>query len=384
MRERLRLTNEILSAIKNAPVTAILGPRQCGKTTLSKVVSKKYRVTVFDLEDPLDFERLTNTPKLTLEPLKDLVIIDEIQRIPELFKLLRVLSDKNEQNTKFLILGSASPDLIKNASESLSGRISFIDMSGFTIDEVKIDEYTNIWIRGGFPRSFLAEDESASYKWRENFIRTFLERDIPQLGINIPMITLRRFWTMIAHYHGQIWNGSEFARAMGISEPTARRYLDLLSGAYVVRQVPPWFENLKKRQVKSPKIYIRDSGLLHVLLSLDENNILSHPKAGSSWEGFVIEQIISITGSRDYYFWATHAGAELDFLLFHKGKRIGFEIKNTDVPKVTKSMLIAKEDLALDLLYVVYPGQQTFHLNNNITAVSIVDLKSVVMDGLYA
>ncbi|MBM3435403.1 MAG: ATP-binding protein [Bacteroidetes bacterium] len=382
MRERLRLTNEILSAIKNAPVTAILGPRQCGKTTLSKVVSKKYSVTVFDLEDPLDFERLTNTPKLTLEPLKHLVIIDEIQRIPELFKLLRVLSDKNEQNAKFLILGSASPDLIKNASESLSGRISFIDMSGFTIDEVKIDEYTNLWIRGGFPRSFLAEDESASYKWRENFIRTFLERDIPQLGINIPMITLRRFWTMIAHYHGQIWNGSEFARAMGISEPTARRYLDLLSGAYVVRQVPPWFENLKKRQVKSPKIYIRDSGLLHVLLSLDENNILSHPKAGSSWEGFVIEQIISITGSRDYYFWATHAGAELDFLLFHKGKRIGFEIKNTDVPKVTKSMLIAKADLALDLLYLVYPGQQTFQLNNNITAVSITDLKSVVLNGL--
>ncbi len=382
MRERLRLTNEILSAIKNAPVTAILGPRQCGKTTLSKVVSHKFSVTAFDLEDPLDFERLTNTPKLTLEPLKDLVIIDEIQRVPDLFKLLRVLSDKNGQSTRFLILGSASPDLIKSASESLSGRISFIDMSGFTIDEVKSNEYTDLWIRGGFPRSFLAEDESVSYKWRENFIRTFLERDIPQLGINIPMITLRRFWTMIAHYHGQVWNGSEFARAMGISEPTARRYLDLLSGAYVVRQVPPWFENVKKRQVKAPKIYIRDSGLLHVLLSLDKNNILSHPKAGSSWEGFVIEQIISITGSRDYYFWATHAGAELDFLLFPKGKRIGFEIKNTDVPKVTKSMLIAIEDLALDLLYVVYPGQQTFQLSSNITAVSITDLKSVVLDGL--
>jgi predicted AAA+ superfamily ATPase len=314
--------------------------------------------------------------------LKDLVTIDEIQRIPDLFKLLRVLSDKNGHGSKFLILGSASPDLIKNASESLSGRISFIDMSGFVLDEVESNEYTNLWIRGGFPRSFLAESEAESYKWRENFIRTFLERDIPQLGINIPMITLRRFWTMISHYHGQVWNGSEFARAMGISEPTVRRYLDILTGAYVVRQVPPWFENVKKRQVKSPKIYIRDSGLLHVLLSLDDNKILSHPKVGSSWEGFVIEQIISLTGSRDYYFWATHAGAELDFLLFHKGKRIGFEIKNTDIPKVTKSMLIASEDLGLDLLYVVYPGQITFQLSNNITAVSVADLKSFVLDGL--
>ena len=375
--ERTRLIKLIGDAIKRSPITAILGPRQCGKTTISRdIASRTEQTTFFDLEDPVGYQQLISAPKLALESLKGLIIIDEIQRMPELFPILRVLADRSDHPARFLILGSASPDLIKKSSETLAGRISYIDMTGFTLDEISGSKVNKLWLRGGFPRSFLASEDSDSYAWRNDFIRTFLERDIPQLGISIPSQALRRFWTMLAHYHGEIWNGSEIGRSLGVSEPTTRKYLDILSNAYVVRQLQPWHENLKKRQVKATKVFIRDSGLLHNLLTLQENTILSHPKLGASWEGFVIEQIISFTGSQNYYFWSTHAGAELDLLIFMKGRRIGFEIKYTDAPKVSRSMHIAIKDLKLDQLQLVFPGKKSYPLSAQINALSISDLEA--------
>ncbi len=381
MLKRNRLTKAINSALQRSPITAILGPRQCGKTTISReIAAQSSPTTIFDLEDPVNYHQLFSAPKITLESLKGLIIIDEIQRMPELFPILRLLVDRPESQSRFLILGSASPGLIKNTSETLSGRISFVDMSGFVLDELPDSNYKDLWIRGGFPRSYLAPNNTNSYAWRNDFIRTFLERDIPQLGINLPSAAIRRFWTMLAHYHGQVWNGSELARSLGVSEPTTRRYLDILSGAYVVRQIQPWFENLKKRQVKSPKIYVKDSGILHTLLSLDNELILAHPKLGSSWEGFVIEQIITITGYRDFYFWATYSGAELDLLLFHNNKRIGFEIKYTDAPKTTRSMHVAINDLALHKLIIVFPGDTSYRLSPKITVVGIQDLRKLLVN----
>ena len=381
MLKRNRLTKAINSALQRSPITAILGPRQCGKTTISReIAAQSSPTTIFDLEDPVNYQQLFSAPKITLESLKGLIIIDEIQRMPELFPILRLLVDRPESQSRFLILGSASPGLIKNTSETLSGRISFVDMSGFVLDELPDSNYKDLWIRGGFPRSYLAQNNTNSYAWRNDFIRTFLERDIPQLGINLPSAAIRRFWTMLAHYHGQVWNGSELARSLGVSEPTTRRYLDILSGAYVVRQIQPWFENLKKRQVKSPKIYVKDSGILHTLLSLDNELILAHPKLGSSWEGFVIEQIITITGYRDFYFWATYSGAELDLLLFHNNKRIGFEIKYTDAPKTTRSMHVAINDLALHKLIIVFPGDTSYRLSPKITVVGIQDLRKLLVN----
>ncbi|MFO8129541.1 MAG: ATP-binding protein [Bacteroidales bacterium] len=378
--ERPRLKKMIEHAIKRAPITAILGPRQCGKTTISRdIASQTEQTTFFDLEDPVGYQQLISAPKLALESLKGLIIIDEIQRMPELFPILRVLADRSDHPARFLLLGSASPDLIRNSSETLAGRISYIDMTGFTLDEISKRKVNQLWLRGGFPRSFLAVGDSDSYAWRNDFIRTFLERDIPQLGIAIPSQALRRFWTMLAHYHGQIWNGSEIGRSLGVSEPTTRKYLDILSNAYVVRQLQPWHENLKKRQVKAPKVFIRDSGLLHNLLTLQENTILSHPKLGASWEGFVIEQIVSFTGSQNYYFWSTHSGAELDLLIFIKGRRIGFEIKYTDAPKVSRSMHIALEDLKLDQLQVVFPGNKSYPLSAQIHALSISELEAFLV-----
>jgi len=328
----------------------------------------------FDLEDPADLSRLS-APKLALENLEGLVVIDEIQRKPELFEILRVLVDRPGCKSKFLVLGSASPYLVKGVSESLAGRIGFVDLSGFHLGEAGESGFLPLWIRGGFPRSFLAESDKTSGDWRKNFVRTFLERDIPALGISIPPETLRRFWTMTAHYHGQVWNAAEFARSLGCAEATARRYLDILSGSYMVRQLQPWHENLKKRQVKSPKIYIRDSGILHSLLGLVTHyEILGHPKLGSSWEGFAVEQIIAASESRDIYFWATHSGAEVDLLLLKGGLRIGFEVKYTDAPRTTKSMRIALSDLDLDALHVVYPGPDSFPLTEKISALAISDL----------
>ena len=360
----------ITAAFNVHPIAALLGPRQCGKTTLAKMIAEEEPFSYFDLENPVDLRRLS-APLRTLEEIDGLVIIDEIQRRPDLFELLRVLVDRTENRARFLILGSASPGLVRGVSESLAGRIGFVDLSGFDIVEVGPANRSRLWVRGGFPRSFLAEDEPSSMSWRENFIRTFLERDIPQLGISVPAETLRRFWTMISHYHGQIWNAAHFARSLGTSENTARRYLDILAGSYMVRVLPPWFENIRKRQVKAPKIYIRDSGIMHALLQISSlEDLQGHPKLGSSWEGFCMENLISVLGTRNTYFWATHAGAELDLLVMAAGKRYGFEFKYADAPGITRSMHIAITDLNLEHLWVVYPGREEYAIDEKITAVS--------------
>jgi predicted AAA+ superfamily ATPase len=374
--ERVAYLLEMKERLQDNPIVGLSGPRQSGKTTLARLFAEEAEtdVHVFDLESPADLARLVN-PELTLSPLQGLVILDEIQRMPELFPVLRVLADRAEVPARFLILGSASSDLIKGASESLAGRISFIDVSGFSLREVGLDRLDTRWWRGGFPRAFLARNDEVARQWHEDFFRSFLERDIPQLGIRVPANTLRRFWAMICHYHGQVLNLAELARSLGSSEPMARRYLDILSGTYMVRQLPPWFENLKKRQVKAPKVYIRDSGVCHALLSIpDANALQAHPKLGASWEGFCLEQLLDLTGDREAYFWATHAGAELDLLLFHKGKRIGVDFKYSESPSSTKSMRVALSDLALEHVYVVHPGPHRFPLDENITALPLQDL----------
>ncbi|MBM3789471.1 MAG: ATP-binding protein [Acidobacteria bacterium] len=354
----------IEKGLRHFPVTLILGPRQCGKTTLARKVCKARKGTYFDLEDP-ETALKPETAKLVLGDLKGLVVIDEVQRQPQLFALLRVLADRRPISTRFLILGSASPDLVKDVSESLAGRVTYVDMGGFLLHEVGEAGQSALWVRGGFPEAFLARSESASYRWRNDFIRSFLERDIPQLGIRIPAPALRRFWTMLAHYHGQIWNAAELGRAMGVKEDTARKYCDILSGAFMVRQLPPWFENIGKRLVKAPKVYLRDSGLLHTLLGLKGRfQVLSHPKFGFSWEGFALEHIIRFAwADRDAYFYRTHAGAELDLMLLRHGRRYGFEFKYEDAPTVTRSMRVAFEDLKLERLWVIHPGERSYPLS---------------------
>jgi len=370
----------IQSRLRGNPIVSLVGPRQAGKTTLAKMVAdqSKKPVHFFDLESPADLARLSN-PELVLRPLTGLVILDEIQRRPDLFPVLRVLADREPTPARFLILGSATPELIREGSESLAGRVSFIDVTGFSLGELEDPNLSRLWWRGGFPRAYLATDDATTRQWHEDFFRTFLERDIPQLGIQVPAATLRRFWTMVAHFHGQILNQAELARALGSSEPTARRYLDILTGTYVVRQLTPWFENLKKRQVKSPKVYIRDSGILHALLGIaNAEGLQSHPKLGASWEGFCIEQILSVCGDRSAYFWATHSGAELDLLLTRNGRRLGFEFKYSDRPATTKSMRIAQQDLSLDHLYIVHPGQHDYPLDDSITATPLTKLVQVL------
>ena len=381
MIERSTLKKAVASALLTNPVVTILGPRQCGKTTLARMIATtRDDGEYFDLENPVDIGRLS-APMQALAPLRGLVIIDEIQRKPELFELLRVLVDRPESNAVFLLLGSASPRLVKGASESLAGRVGFVNMSGFCLAEIGHERRQALWARGGFPRSFLASSDDASYAWRQDFMRTFLERDIPQLGIAIPAETLRRFWTMLAHYHGQIWNGAEFARALGSSEPTAHRYLDLLRGTYMVRALPPWYENLKKRQVKSPKVYIRDSGLLHALLSIETHRDLqAHPKLGASWEGFVLEQVLAAARTRDVYFWATHGGAELDLLAFKHGRRYGIEIKYADAPTMTKSLRIAMQDLRLHRASIVYPGDCAYPLDEKIRVIPVSQIETAFDD----
>lgn len=364
---RTDFVEEIKESISYNPVTAILGPRQCGKTTLARIIANSIESTIFDLEDPADFELLKTSPKLILTHQNGLLIIDEIQRLPELFPILRVLADTPDLKNKYLILGSASPELIRNSSESLAGRVGFVNLTGFRLNEIGTENLEKLWLRGGFPKSFLASSGVQSFKWRNDFIKTFLERDISQFGFNIPTVTLRRFWQMLAHYHGQIWNGAEFARAMGVSEPTVKRYLDILTGTYMIRQLHPWFENLKKRQVKAPKIYIRDSGILHSLLTLKDNLIFKHIKVGASWEGFIIEQIIQKINTRDCYYWRTHTGAELDLLVLKDGKRIGFEIKYSNIPKITRLMYNVMEDLKLDRFFLVNTGTRKFDINEKIT-----------------
>ena len=380
MIQRPHALDRIASTFKVHPIAALLGPRQCGKTTIARMLAEQEPCTYFDLEDPVAIQRLS-APMRSLEVLSGLVIIDEVQRRPDLFELLRVLADRPNNPARFLLLGSASPQLVKGVSESLAGRIGFIDLAGFDLREVGWDQRNCLWTRGGFPRSFLATDEPSSIAWREDFIRTFLERDIPQLGISIPAETLRRFWIMIAHYHGQVWNAAQFARSLGTSEVTARRYLDILTGAYMGRILPPWFENIRKRQVKAPKIYIRDSGILHALLQLRSmEDLHSHPKLGASWEGFALEQVIGMLETRDAYFWATHAGAELDLLVMIRGKHYGFEFKYADAPGTSRSMHSAIHDLSLEHLWVIYPGHDEYALDDNISVVPINYLARIVSE----
>ncbi len=373
---RKELTLHIEQALERNPVVSLIGPRQCGKTTLARTIGKAQQATFFDLEHPVDASRLEQ-PLTALEHLQGLVVIDEAQLQPKLFPVLRVLADRNPLPARFLLLGSASPDLAANISESLAGRIHFVNMSGFSLNEVGIERWQQLWHRGGFPRSFLAGDDAGSYKWREDFIATFLERDLRRLGVMVAPESLRRLWMMVAHYHGQVASLSEIGRSLGENHTTIRRHLDILTGALVLRQLQPWHENIGKRQIKSPKIYVRDSGILHSLLGLpNAATIESHPKLGSSWEGFVIERIIQLFGERNCTFWATQAGAELDLLVFHHGKRYGFEIKYADAPRTTKSMHIAIDTLGLNHLFAVYPGNATYAINENIEALAISDLEA--------
>ncbi|OJW67860.1 MAG: hypothetical protein BGO68_02160 [Candidatus Amoebophilus sp. 36-38] len=368
--------NQIDFQFKIHSVCGLLGPRQVGKTTLAKEYAQKYaKVHFFDLENPLDLARLEN-PMLALMDLQsDLIVIDEIQRRPELFPMLRVLVDQRPR--KFLILGSASRDLLQQSSETLAGRIGYIELPPFSITEVK--EEKKLWLRGGLPLSYLASSDEESYAWRQSYILTFLERDIPNLGFNIPPVLMRRLWMMLAHYHGQILNASEIGKSLSISHHTVKKYLDILAGTFMVRLLTPWFENISKRQVKSPKIYLRDSGLLHALLGIqDEEQLELYPKLGSDWEGFALEEIIKEyhAAFEECYFWSTQTGAELDLLIIKDGKKLGFEFKHTDLPKVTPSMRIALETLKLDHLYVIFPySGESFPLSDKITARGLLQVK---------
>lgn len=377
MIRRTEYLNRLTTAIGRSPVTALLGPRQCGKTTLARELAEHQPATFFDIESLPDRRRLQN-PELMLGGLSGLVILDEIQEMPELFQVLRVLVDRPENRARYLILGSASPEIVKSASETLAGRLEFIELQGFDLSEAEGDALEALWVRGGFPRSFLADSETNSLAWREGFIRTFLERDIPQLGINIPAMAMRRFWTMLAHYHGQTWNAAEIGRSMGLSDKTVRSYLDILTGTFMIRQLQPWFENVGKRQVKSPKIYFRDTGLLHSLLDIpDSHSLYGHPRVGASWEGFALEQTLRILHLNAAYFWGTHAGAELDLAFQMNGRRYGIEFKFTEAPVLTASMRTASADLALDHLWIVYPGNEIYPVAEKISALPLKKLGSM-------
>lgn len=357
------------------PVVALLGARQVGKTTLARVVARQVgaRATWFDLEDPADLARVSD-PMLALRELRGLVVLDEVQRAPGVFAALRVLADRPRRPARFLVLGSASPDLLRQSAETLAGRIAYHELRGFTLEEVGVAAWPGLWVRGAFPRAFLARGDAASGEWRRGFVRTFLERDLPQLGVSVPAPTLHRFWMMLAHYHGQVWNASELARAFGVADTTVRRYLDLLTAAYVVRQLPPWSENIGKRQVKAPKVYLADSGLLHTLLGLTTRRDLEvHPKVGASWEGFALQAVADRLGARaeETFFWATHAGAELDLLVVRGRQRLGFEFKRTSAPSLTRSMRTALADLRLARLDVVHAGTHTFPLAPKVRAVAL-------------
>ena len=369
------------AALARAPITALLGPRQCGKTTLARQIAATRTSQFFDLESPSDARRLEN-PELALSGPGQLIVLDEIQARPTLFNALRVLVDRpTRRPPRFLVLGSASPTLVRGVAESLAGRVEFVELSGFDLGEVGPDRWERLWIRGGYPRAWLARSDADSRQWREGFIRTFLERDIPQLGISIPAAALRRFWTMLAHYHGQTWNSSELARSLGLSDKTVRSYLDILTGTFMVRQLQPWHENLAKRQVKAPKIYLRDSGLLHALLDLSNRQALfGSPRVGASWEGFAIEQVLAAVRPSDAYFWATYGQAELDLLFVLNGRRFGVEVKFSEAPEVTRSMRIALEDLSVDHLWVVHPGRHRYAVDARISAWPIAEIRGLAED----
>jgi uncharacterized protein len=385
---RTRHLDELKRQLAHFPVVAILGARQVGKTTLARQLEKDWVGAKhhFDLEDPNDQARLTDA-SFVLRELKGLVVLDEIQLRPDIFPLLRVLADRPDTPAKFLILGSAAPELLKHTAESLAGRVVFHELDGLALSEisnsVSAPDWLDIrWLRGGFPRALLADDMQTSREWRDAFIRTYLERDLPQLGIHLPALTLRRFWTMLAHYHGQTWNSSELARALGVSDKTVSRYLDILEGTFMAFRLPPWHANVGKREVKAPKVYVTDTGLLHSLLGIGERDaLLAHPKCGASWEGFMLREVIRRTGAKrgEVFFWGVHAGAELDLLILQDGRRMGFEIKLTKSPQVTASMRTAKEMLRLDHLYVMCHGSgEPWPLAEGVTAVPATYLATEV------
>lgn len=382
--ERAFFLDRIKRYLKSHPIVGILGPRQCGKTTLAKMFcredSKFSQSNYFDLESPIDLQRLEN-PLLALKPLSGLIVIDEIQRFPDLFPILRVLADDETLDQQYLILGSASRDLIKQSSESLAGRIIYLELPPFSFREV--DNLSRLWVRGGFPRSYLASEEVESFDWRNAYVRTFLEQDIPNLGFKIPPVALRRFWIMLAHYHGNIFNASEIGRSFGASDTTMRKYLDLLTGTFMIRQLHPWHANIGKRQVKSPKIYFRDSGILHSLLNLpDHQALLVHPKIGASWEGFAMEEVIKAhqASSNECFFWSTYGDAEVDLLIQKGSELIGIEFKYMDAPKKTKSMQIALKDLPLKKLHVVYPGEKAYLLSEEISVTGLKEYLTSIRD----
>jgi predicted AAA+ superfamily ATPase len=368
---RPQILDAIRRALKRAPVVVLVGPRQCGKTTLARELLPEDSPGYFDLEDPLSLARLEQ-PKTALGSLKGLVVIDEVQRRPDLFPILRVLADRKGTPARFLILGSASGDLMRQSAESLAGRMERIAIGGFMLDELGADAAARLWRRGGFPLAYLARTELDSVSWRRQFAQTLVERDLPQWGVRVPATALLRFWRMLSHYHGQLWGGVEPARALDVHPTTTRRYLDLLTDALMVRQLQPWHANVGKRQVKSPKVYIRDSGLLHQLLGLEsEKAVLSHPKAGASWEGFAIEQALAREPHDDAWFWATHQGAEIDLLLQRGDRLLGIECKRTDAPRMTPSIRIALEDLGLERVAILYPGEKRFALADRVEAVPL-------------
>jgi predicted AAA+ superfamily ATPase len=359
------------NALARSRVVVLVGPRQSGKTTLARELLEEDSVNYFDLEDPASLARL-DEPMTALRPLKGMVVIDEIQRRPDLFPVLRVLADRRNTPARFLILGSASGNLMRQTSESLAGRMERILIGGFSLAELGSEAEQQLWLRGGLPLSFLAESDVNSITWRKNFIQTLLERDFPQWGVRVAATALQRFWTMVAHYHGQIWNSAEPARALGVSESTTRRYLDLLTDTFMINQLQPYHANLKKRQVKSPKIYVRDSGLLHQLLGIDSmKSLFSHPKVGASWEGFVIEQLLKTEPHDELFYWATHQGAEIDLILRRGDALYGVECKRTDAPRMTPSIRIALDDLNLKHLYVIYPGIQQYSLASQVDVVPL-------------
>lgn len=370
-KQEIRAVRRLLSQF---PIVAIVGPRQVGKTTLASAVAKSWRgkVTRFDLERPSHNSRLADSES-NLEPLRGLVVLDEIQHRPNLFSKLRVLADRKPSRARFLILGSAAPGLLRQSAESLAGRIAYRTLQGFGVDEVGTDKWRNLWLRGGFPRSYLARNDTMSFDWREALIRTYLERDLPQLGIKLAASTLERFWTMLAHYHAQTWNSSELARSFGVSDKTVRTWLDLLSDTYMVQLLRPWSANVGKRVVKAPKVYLRDTGLLHTLLRLQSKSDLdNHPKLGASFEGFALSTVIRrlAVSEQDCYFWSTYQDAELDLLVARGSRRLGFEFKHTVAPEVTKSMRIALSDLELERLDIIHVGKETYPLTKQIRAVA--------------
>jgi uncharacterized protein len=371
MLDRPALFQQLSRAVQRSPAVVLLGPRQVGKTTLARRLLPAGSAQYLDLEDPAVEAQLAD-PMTLLAGMQGLVVIDEVQRAPQLFKTLRVLLDRSPAPARFLLLGSAAPQLLQQTSETLAGRIELIEMAGFTLDEVGVASQATHWFRGGFPRSFLAEDDEASRLWRRDFIRTIIERDLPQLGLSIPAPALQRFWAMLAHLHGQVWNAAEPARALGVNESTVRRYLDVLTQLYLVRQLQPWHANVAKRQVKSPKIYLCDSGLLHQALGIaDPVALLTHPRCGASWEGYVLDQLVRIAKPDEAWFWATHGGAELDLLMVKDGRRVGVEIKRSDAPGMTQSIHAALKDLRLDAMYVVYPGTRRYRVHERVEVVPV-------------